>query len=565
VLQGRLDCRPELEQALGTASACPPCCSNAFLVASAYRCWGDRVVDRLTGDFAFALADPRRGRLLLARDRLGLRPLCYARFGDTFAFSTEAKALLACSGESAVPDELMLADFVLYFLAADGQHRTFFRGIHALPPAHTLTATAEGVSLRRYFEFSAVPIRFKTDRDYSDTFHRLVSTSVKNRLCSAAPVAVSVSGGLDSSYIFCSALRLIRDEPGLCPAVVGINYSGAVGTPSDEREFIREIEQCYDVRIEHVAEQSGFLREARDDVWRSESPIVDGMGRLQHAVRHRVREVGARRLLTGHWGDQVLVDSDYLLDLAKSGRWRDLRRQRRAWRVGARQLMVRLARDLFERYAPSGAARAARRARAHFDGAWTRPWFTPQFKRLLRERFSAERPCAFKESTSHARAIWRQACLGYFVQCMQWNARLASGAGLDVAFPYLDVDLLHFLMSIPGEVLSLDGHPRGLMREAMRGTVPDLIRRRRSKGEFTHLFNEGILEDFELVHALFDEDARSIGFGYVDGAVVRKALSEWQTHARAAKDAIVANHVLDLCGLELILRTFFPTPAESSR
>lgn len=556
VLQGRLDDRDRLERALGTSVRGSSPCSNAAVVAAAYREYGDRTFERLHGEFACAIADLHERRLVIGHDRLGLRPLCYARFGDTFAFATDAKALLAYSGRPATPDESMLADFVLYFLAADGRHRTFFEGIQALPPAHCLTATSEGVSLHQYFEFSAAPIRFRTAREYAEELHQLVSSSVRKRLSSPTPVAVAVSGGLDSSYLLCLALGAIREAPGLCPGVLGVNFDGAPGTPSDEREFIDEIERSYDVAIARIPERPGFASGAREDVWWSESPLVDGMGGLHHAVRRRLREAGVGRLLTGHWGDQVLVDSDYLLDLVRSGRWRELTRHRKKWGIGLRRLAVRFARDLFEGYARGRAARMIRRARTDLDGAWSHPWFTPSFRKLLRERFSADRLPAFQGS-SHGRAIWRQAHLGYFVQCMQWNVRLAAGADLDMAFPYLDCDLLQFLMGIPGEVLSLDGQPRGLMREAMRGTVPEAIRTRRHKGEFTHVVNDGILEDFELVEDLLAPDALAVRFGYLDGAAIRERLDDWRAAVRGAQDAVVADRILDLCGLELMLRTFF--------
>lgn len=154
-----------------------------MLVRTAYLESGESCVGRLKGDFAFALFDRQARQLLLARDRLGVRPLCYTRLKGAFLFASEAKALLAAPGVHAEPDELMLADFVLQFLSTDSRQRTFFRNIHSLPPAHVLTVTETGSTLRRYFEFdTGREIRFRAFREYACAFHavtgaRRISTS----------------------------------------------------------------------------------------------------------------------------------------------------------------------------------------------------------------------------------------------------------------------------------------------------------------------------------------------------------------------------------------------------
>jgi hypothetical protein len=129
--------------------------------------------------------------------------------------------------------------------------------------------------------------------------------------------------------------------------------------------------------------------------------------------------------------------------------------------------------------------------------------------------------------------------------------------GLDVAFPYLDRDLIQFLMNIPGEIQSHDGVPRGLMRRAMRGVVPDVIVDRRSKGEFTHLINKSIDEDFAAIAELLGPSALSVQRGFLDGPVLWKLLPEWRHSIRGAQDAVLSNRVIDLCGLEMLLRRFF--------
>ncbi|HWF86348.1 MAG TPA: asparagine synthase-related protein, partial [Vicinamibacterales bacterium] len=559
LLDGRLDNRAELRRDLRDHPLVDADCGDRDLVLAAYGRFGERFVEHLEGDFVIAVFDGRANRLLLARDRVGLRPLCYTQCNGSFLFASEAKALLAHPGMTTTPDEETLADFVLAFPSRDARTHTFFQGIHSLPPAHLLIVSPKELSVRRYFDFDTTrQIRLPAFRDYVDTFHDLFVAAVRNRLRSASPVAISVSGGLDSAYIFCVAQQLMRDESGLCPAVLGFNYDGPAGTPSDERGYINAIEQTCRTTIARVAQRPGFMECAGDEVWHSESPMVEALARQGQAVLRAVREAGAGRCLTGHWGDQVLFDSDYLLDLVRSGSWSSARRHARGWGVSVQRLAVRCARDLAARHLPSSVMPAVRRVRGHRDGPWQSPWFSPRFRRLLRERATHLGSISLG-GTRHAGAIYKQSRLGYHVQCMEWNNRIGRMHGLDIAFPYLDGDLVQFLMSIPGDVQSHDGVPRGLMREAMRGTVPDAIVDRRSKGEFTHLANESIERDFPAIREILGPTALSAQFGYVDGPTLWKQLDQWRTAITTADDTVLTNRLVDLCGIELFLRRFFET------
>jgi hypothetical protein len=199
--------------------------------------------------------------------------------------------------------------------------------------------------------------------------------------------------------------------------------------------------------------------------------------------------------------------------------------------------------------------RTARRLRRRGDVVWRAPWYTNRFRQLLRQRFEDER-LAGAGGTSHARAIYNQTRRGYHVQCMEWNARLAAMHGIEIAFPYLDCDLLQFLMAIPGDIQSHDGVPRGLMREAMRGLVPDAVVNRRTKGEFTQLANQSIGYDFSMISDILGPTALSVRLGYVDGPVLWKLLEDWRTAIQVSSNARLTNRVIDLCGMELLLRRF---------
>jgi asparagine synthase (glutamine-hydrolysing) len=417
--------------------------------------------------------------------------------------------------------------------------------------------------MRRYFDFdTARQIRLPAFGDYADAFHQLFAASVRKRLRCARPVAISVSGGLDSAYIFCVAHRVMRNGTGQCPGVLGVNCAGPPGAPSEESRFVVALENASGTAIERIPQRAGFMASAGDEVWQAESPIVEGLACQGQAVLRRVSESGAGRFMTGHWGDQLLSDSDYLADLLGQGRWRLVARHSRGWRMGTRGLAVRLARAWASRHLPASVVSTVRRARSGRSAARS-PWYTRRFRRLLRQR-AADAGLPRRGGTSHAWAIYQQSRLGYHVQCMEWNSRIGAMHGLDVAFPYLDCDLIQFLMSIPGEIQSHDGVPRGLMRHAMRGIVPDAIIDRGSKGEFTQLTNQSIEDDFAAISEILGPSALSVRLGYVDGPVLWKLLPQWRAAIRRADDAVLTNRIVDLCGFELLLRAYFPVPEARS-
>jgi asparagine synthase (glutamine-hydrolysing) len=557
VVDGRIDNRDAMIQAVSRHIAADRDVADRDLVAAVYRAFGDRFVERIEGDFSVALFDRRRQRLLLARDRLGLRPLCYAQHGATWLFGSEAKAVLAYPGMVARLDETMLADFVLSFRVDDSLHRTFFEGVHSLPPAHLLIATQASAVVRQYFDFdTSARVRFRGVADYAAAFHDRFVGSVHTRLRSSRPVAISVSGGLDSAYIYCVAQRAVKEGTAHCPSVLGFNLAGAPGTQSEENRFVVALEEATGTTIERIPQRTGFLRGADEEVGHAESPIAEGLARQGQSLRRRAAAQGAGRLMTGHWGDQLLSDSDYLVDLLSGARLPSLVRHARQWRIGLGGVTRRLARDTASRHFPGSLAAYRRRAVDRPNHVSRSPWYTSRFRQLLRARAAAidsGRP----RGTSHAWAIYRQSRMGYHVQCMEWNTRIGAMHNLDVAFPYVDRDLIQFLIGIPGDIQSCGGSPRGLMREAMRGVVPDAIIDRRSKGEFTSLTNRSVQQDFDAIADLLGGSAMSVRLGYVDGPALWKLLPEWRRAIGGADDAVLANRVVDLCGVELLLRNFF--------
>jgi asparagine synthase (glutamine-hydrolysing) len=144
---------------------------------------------------------------------------------------------------------------------------------------------------------------------------------------------------------------------------------------------------------------------------------------------------------------------------------------------------------------------------------------------------------------------------------MEWNNKVAAMHGLEIAFPFLDRDLISFLMAIPGEVQHQHGVPKAILREAVRDILPDAIANRTWKADFTDFVNEGLVRDYPSLVSLLTSDAATIRLGYSDSDTLRAGLVHLRDRIQA-RSTLVSRKFADLIGLELWLRVFFT--AESS-
>jgi asparagine synthase (glutamine-hydrolysing) len=486
VFDGRLDNRDDLlRQLRGTrlTSDSP----DAALVFEAFREWGDACLERLAGDFALATFRAEERRLVLARDPVGCRPLYYWFDGKACVFASEIKAILAHPDVRAEPNHDLLADFVLRdHLPYEDEGETFFRGVHAVLPGYQLSLSSRGVVSRQFWDFNPqLQTRYRSYSDYAARLRELLIQAVQRRLRTSAPAVIAVSGGLDSSVVLCLADDL-RKSGAITAPLVPVSYTGEHDRHSDEQQALHTLESTRQLRIERVS-LAPVDRELLTPVaWHSEWPRVDDGWCARRPLFVRARRIGARTIVTGHWSDQLLFATGYLTDLCTRFAWRRIGDHLRAyteWFVDAdpAYFRSRFRRELLLNLTPHEWRMVFRRFLKSRSPEWSRGLASPTLAaRLDRPRVRIRRPrCA----SAHARDIYQ------FVRAkshrLQFEAdeKLAASWGLDSVTPFLDRDLIAYLMSIPGDVQNHNGVPRALLRDAMRGIVAESILERRWRDE----------------------------------------------------------------------------------
>jgi asparagine synthase (glutamine-hydrolysing) len=243
----RIDGREELIDKLKSKLTVTQSASDAELILSAYEAWGEECVKHLIGDFAFAIWDGRLRRLFCARDHFGVKPFFFAHLSNDFIFSSSLNDLRQDPKVSDTLNEIAVGDYLLFGLNQD-LSTTTFKDIQRLPPAHYLTITNGARKICRYWtpEMSA-SVRFRDPQSYVERFSELLSRAVADRLRTDR-LAVSMSGGLDSTSLAAIARQQLKDDGALHAFTVV--YDTLI--PDRERQYSKLAAEHLGIPITHV-------------------------------------------------------------------------------------------------------------------------------------------------------------------------------------------------------------------------------------------------------------------------------------------------------------------------
>jgi asparagine synthase (glutamine-hydrolysing) len=292
--------RRELEREHVLADGC-----DTTLLPHLYEEHGAAMVERMRGMFAFALWDAAARTLLLARDRLGIKPLFWARTRDYLVVASEVKAILVSGLVERAIDRDALDD--LFSLSYPCPPRTMFRGVHELRPAHRMTAGPGHVGEpQRWWRTPFLPRgehRRARVRDHEHSLREALRDAVRTHLVSDVPLAARVSGGIDSSAI----AALAREATGAPPATFSIGFDDP---RFDESVHARAVARHLGSPLHSVLADAGAAERLSELIWHTEVPqVVPGaIGGLLLAERERAE--GVPVVLTGDGADELLGGYD---------------------------------------------------------------------------------------------------------------------------------------------------------------------------------------------------------------------------------------------------------------
>ncbi len=454
--------------------------SDTEVIVHAYEQWGDGAVERLRGMFAFAVWDLRRRRLLLARDRLGIKPLHYALVPGGLVFGSEIKALLE---DGDVPRDWS-ADALDAYLALQyvPTPRTIFKAIWKLPPAHLLTLENGAVAVRRYWtlEFPGDGERARED-EYLERLEALVDESVKLRLISDVPLGAFLSGGIDSSTVLASMVKT-------CGSRVQALSVGFDEQAFNELEYARQVGDHLDADVHERIVHADVADLMPTLAWHFDEPFADSSAVPTYYVSAAARE-RVTVALSGDGGDELWAGYARhrveRWELAARG-WLGPLGARLAGRVGGRlPLALRGIRSLRHLGLSPAEACALKHAYGLFEhdrgGLYSRDFA------IATE--DADPFAGFRRtyaSCSSADPLDRALCVDvhtYLVDDILTKVdRMSMAVGLEARVPLLDHRLVEFAATVPTGLKLAHGRSKHLLRRLIERRLPPAIVNRPKQG-----------------------------------------------------------------------------------
>jgi asparagine synthase (glutamine-hydrolysing) len=557
LFDGRLDNRDELLGQLHGAVARDA--ADCEYVAAAYQTFGADVFARLLGDFAIAIFDPARRRLLLARDRMGTRPRYYCVTGETVLLASEIKAIVAHPAAPLRPNDDALADYLMPGDAYCGD-LTFFDGVYRVLPGKIFEASPDWARQRPFWDFDlGGQIRYSSLEEYAGQLRELMVRAVQRRARCAYPIAVSVSGGLDSSGVFCLLSDYSSGQP-----LLGLHEQFEQFEESSEESYVRELERATHTAIQRMPAESGFMVDVDTSIWHTEVPVAISQGNSVRKQCALASQNGARAFLHGQFGDHVIAPMGYLIDLFVKLRWGALRRSVRTMQAWMQEVdpgyFYPVLGTMFLRALTPGLLMPAARALRHRNSRRHPAWFTRALRERAMRRAARQASLPGRFASYHAESLYRHTVWPRFFHSHEAANKTLAQFGMDDGAPFLDRDLVAFLMAIPGNIVNLNGVPKGLYREAMRGILPEKIRLRRDKADFARFNNSEAAQELRAVRARLHGECLGVQMGYFDRVVLQQAIAQAEAACSDRFSAEPARRLTALIGLELWLGTFFGRP-----
>ena len=520
--------------------------SDTEVIVHAYEEYGDQCPTHFRGMFAFAIYDMPRKRLLLARDRLGIKPLYYHFDGERLLFASEIKPILKALGKRPGVERTLI-DFYVSVGYVPGE-KTLFKGINRLLPGHTLAHDQNGLMVRQFWDIAALPMLDISAQEGEERLEQLLLESVRLRLMSEVPLGAFLSGGVDSSAIVACMSKLMS-EP-VKTFTVGYNDDPA----SSELEYARVVAKSFNTdHHEFILESGDFFASLDTLLEHAEEPIVESAAVALYQLSRLARE-HVTVILSGEGGDEILAGYPLYRKMQKID----------ALHAVARFLPNALRRQL-------GGMFGSEKISKYVDWIGTplaqRYWgisndVTPSLKsKMYRADFLPEIGNAVGEhfeklfnTIEQGTALRRMT----YVDLKTWLPddllikadKMTMACSLELRVPMLDHHLLEFATALPDHLRQRGGQGKYLLKKLMERYLPREIIYRKKQGFPVPIavWFRGPL--YERVREIL-LDSRTLSRGYFEPDYIRHVI---ERHRSGAED--LSRRIFSLIALELWHRKF---------
>jgi asparagine synthase (glutamine-hydrolysing) len=459
--------------------------SDTEVLLTLYKHYREKCLEKLNGQFAFAIWDTRRKELFLGRDRVGIRPLFYYREGETFVFGSEIKCLMESGYVKAEPDpESLNRVFTFWTIPSPG---TLFKGVKELPPGHYMVVREHETIIEPFWELRFLGDQATNHRrpilDYMDEFESIIADSVRLRLRADVPVAAYLSGGIDSS----ATTWLIKQiEPG----VLNTFSIGFESAEFDETAFQQSVSsQLETTHRSIICRDRDIADNFAKVLWHTEIPLLRTGAVPMYLLSGLVHENGIKVVITGEGADEFLGGYNIFKEAIIREFW-------------SKEPSSKIRPLLLQKLYPYLAQFQGRNSAMlkMFFGYRLQETGSPIYSHLIRwnnskhikehiskdflrgvtpdpvESFISTLPEGFGELDLLSRAQWLESTLfmsGYLLSSQ--GDRMGMAHSVEGRYPFLDHRLIEFATKLPWNHKIRGLNEKYLMKKLMNGRLPDQV------------------------------------------------------------------------------------------
>lgn len=488
-----------------------------------YEEYGSRVVDHLRGMFAFAIWDKEKRELFIARDRLGVKPLYYVHANDgSLYFASEIKSLLEAR---AVKPEVNFRALPDHFAnhSTSGEE-TLFLGVHRLLPGHTLVWRDGEVNIEKYWDVQFVSESSeerRSDKDYIDEWRELFRESVRLRLMADVPLGMFLSGGIDSSAIAAMMSGLVS-EP------IKTFTVAFAEREANELDYARLVAKTFKTdHYETIVSPQQFFDALPKLIWHEDEPLAHVASVPLYFVS-RLAQKHVKVVLTGEGSDELLGGYERyrktIYNMSLGTRYQGITSD--AMRRSVRRKIESLPRTSIMRRKltrtflclPSDLESIYFDNFAVFPRAMQEKLFTPATQERTGE-LDPYRDIRRYLSQTDATTVLDQLLFAdtktYLHELLMKQDQMSMAASIESRVPFLDHKLVEFTARLPQRLKIRGWTTKYILRESMKGILPDAIITRRKMGfpvpvgawfrsEFRHVIDEYVLGERTMSRGIFD-------------------------------------------------------------
>ncbi|REJ82290.1 MAG: asparagine synthase (glutamine-hydrolyzing) [Bacteroidetes bacterium] len=503
--------------------------TDTEVILASFREWGEAMLHKFNGMWAFAIYDTQEKNLFLARDRFGIKPLYYKYNNGEFFFASEIKTIHSLLGSAAEPDTAVMKSIAQAGFEYHGSESTYLKNVKALPGGYRIRISAEDFMPRRWYDLKHRETP-STLSNQAIELQELLSDSCKLRLRSDVKIATCLSGGLDSSSITC-LLHQIKTDPQESRFVHYAHESFIASFPGsqiDERKKAEALSRSVGNTLNIVDILSPDTSMLESAMKACDGPMHSMAFIPIWQLYKSISSAGFKVTLDGQGPDEMLGGYNCL---------------QAAFLSAFRRFNIPRMLDVYNVYASQGESPQWSSKKLSRTILWNLMKDSARTKLKggklidISDRINEELPPARREryfSDPFDLSLYRQFFTSPLPAILNQFDRCSMASGVECRMPFMDYRVVEFLFSLPQDSKTGKGYTKLVLREAMKGIVPDSTRLDKNKLGFNAPMVEWFKGDLKsFMESVINSDTY-LQSEYFDG---KKLKQKWTAFINGQNDS----------------------------